>query len=875
MADTLENPYPEEYGFYRIGTPINLDTQKAAPDFPAFEMELLQGARCLDMSLNPTSSRRIQAGGSDIKSQDASGFSIDTACNVSTPWVDAALSFHMAKSENVATSGSSQTITAIARQESSIRLRMNAPSSLLLRCATDDFRAKVQAIREALQRRTSGDAGATSALADAVEAFYRRYGTGFVSKLVLGAIGVFKGTAVYSARAEETKKTFGGSASVSGCWGGVSAAAEYAKEHIGSNASGTFVAQSFAMPPGSEPARWVEGLLDTFEGMQLSQLSNLQAWKEPFDKPVASAKPPEIKARPPKDPLPEFSGGEIDDQLKNMELREREKAWSKDHPGTKPSAAEYRAWAQEIDEKAQQLKKAARDADDDAVVQLPDEARPAEEPAVAPGGAPALRSFLAAPGAAAGLRSARLAAATLVAPGGEPAGALAAGGGGAPGPQRARDLAAWPLAVADAPRRTGGVHPRSELLTLLAAPASPPPAEAEPPTSPAPAEEPAITSSDVHFGDYGVVGFEYTPWGEVFPELRNLGKGLTRARLTLRLAMAWVSTRHLLAQYLRFCARHFPEVSPEGLSAAATAFQGAIGDVTEELLAATRQNLPIASPRELERSFLARLERRRFDLQRHYEFLKDIYPWLKLIPFGVIPVYTANGSHRAQQYGSSDALALRIKEPGEPQFGAATLLERGALRLYPVLASSRAGEPRVFWTSREFPDASTVIGSSLCAPPARIDPDLPTWKAAGKISPGELLKRAHDWCESLHTELPQVQPAPEPGRLWTIGPNPVKGALEGGVPQVGLFSGCRGGKPVQLVQSIGVLVPGKEREQLKDLLQQLQSLAWRLEELHRVSFVPVDYTDARNAGDTFPGGGAMWFESRTDAILEAIRMLGQ
>ncbi|MGD8594740.1 MAG: hypothetical protein PVF82_18080, partial [Gammaproteobacteria bacterium] len=230
MNDDFRNPYPDEFGFFRIGTPINTDINRANPDCPAFEMSSLAAKNYILMDVNPTSAKKIQGGGCDTKSQNASAFSTDSQVNIKW-FVNASLSFHSNQSKNRATSKSTQTITAFAQQEMKICLRKNLTDKQLLKCATPGFREKLQRIRdEALARIESRDDG--EKLRAAYSEFYKVYGTGFVSKLVLGAIGVFKGWASYESSASEVSTNFGGGASIKGTFGGASTAVEYCQKNM-------------------------------------------------------------------------------------------------------------------------------------------------------------------------------------------------------------------------------------------------------------------------------------------------------------------------------------------------------------------------------------------------------------------------------------------------------------------------------------------------------------------------------------------------------------------------------------------------------------------------------------------------------------------
>ena len=78
--------------------------------------------------------------------------------------------------------------------KSEIALTDNLTIDTVLKCATPDFREKVIAIKTA---------DTLDKLKEAIANFYSRYGTGYISKLHLGSLGVFKGTATYSSTYKE------------------------------------------------------------------------------------------------------------------------------------------------------------------------------------------------------------------------------------------------------------------------------------------------------------------------------------------------------------------------------------------------------------------------------------------------------------------------------------------------------------------------------------------------------------------------------------------------------------------------------------------------------------------------------------------------
>lgn len=350
MSDSeFKNPYPEEFGYLRIGTPVNVNINRANPDYPAFDMGKLAAAGLLLTDVNTTSEHKIQGGGYDSKSQEAWGYSVSAQAGLNLGFINASLEFHLNQSSNTALNSNGQYLSAWARQTSGIKLRLNATEDEILSCATGDFHEKICAIRQA------GDAATlTAKLAE----FYARYGTGFVSELELGAMGVFRGSASYQSQAVETKLNTGGSVSVGAALGGASVAVDYAAQHMKSDAAGSFETRSFGMPDNSGAAIWAQGFESQFAGAQISKIMSLDAWTKGFDAPLAKAEKPDLpKKEPSKDPLPAYKIQTLDDAVKQMKIDNWREEWKKNHGGQEPAADEY---AKYVDT----LKSAARLSDD-------------------------------------------------------------------------------------------------------------------------------------------------------------------------------------------------------------------------------------------------------------------------------------------------------------------------------------------------------------------------------------------------------------------------------------------------------------------------------------------------------------------------------
>lgn len=350
---------PEEFGSYRIGTPVDADLGEVHWTRSAFDMGMLAGAHALNWNLNTEIHKTVQAGGYTAESQDTWAMAVDTSASVSfSPFSTVQASFHMARSSHNARRTSGQKITAIATQKGMVSI-VNPTRDLLLKCATDDFLASITRIFTCAEAaRTAAEAGeavagdAEKKLEDALVEFYRSYGTGFISALNLGAVGIFEGSIEYSSAFTQKNASYGGSLSVSGMGsgvgGGFSAAVEFASKCSQADAQAKLRCEMYGMPIGSAQAQWADKMMEAFDNQQLAKMSNLEAWQPAAEKLVAPhVAPPTIPERKPAPDVPKLPGVDIETQIKNMKLREFKESYRKQY-GHEPDAAKYEEWLKEL-----------------------------------------------------------------------------------------------------------------------------------------------------------------------------------------------------------------------------------------------------------------------------------------------------------------------------------------------------------------------------------------------------------------------------------------------------------------------------------------------------------------------------------------------
>lgn len=773
----FKNPYPPDFGYIRIGTPINADRNRVNPDCPAFDMGMLEKKGCLTKNVNTTAEHKIQAGGYDQKSQQAWGIGIETEAGLKTGYVDASLSFHINCSQNIAKSATHQNISAWAKKEDGIFLQMNISQEDLLACAMPDFREKVIAIREADTDRK---------METAVSNFFYTYGTGFVSKLYLGAFGVFKGTAYYDSNFDERKINTGGGASVSAVVGGASVAAEYTEKNMDSNAKGNFEAHSFCMPANSVESDWVNGFMMQFAGQQLSKLANQDAWKEAFDANIAKAEKPQIKEKNPNEkPIPPAKK-ELKEAI-NKSKRERFiEEYEKEH-GVAPPPGAYESFIAEL------KKKAASSASE-----INRGSKQVSSPNMLDG-----------------------------------------------------------LDINATISKKSSIHEGYFRDCKV---------------------NPPENIGDVDFGGYGVTGFEYTPWEKVLPELKGIEEMLTSSQVNIGYAMVWMSIRGLFGQYLTFCAE-YPEIAPQGIGPAARAYGLALDEMFDNIYETFKQNdFNSSLQQSLETTFREKLKKKGFCLFDHYQHLIDNYDWLKRVPFGAVALVPYNDVYYFELY-SFDSPNRRpsIKNIDNP---APILVEKGAIRLYPIISTDKEDKPYFVWVSaKPFDNGFRLefVGFSLhnYQPESSISSRRILATLANEETmhqnPWYRNTRPHKVSELEYVEevarsysnIVHILPLPETfeDKVWRL-----QKTKEGKQPDCLIFIVDGWNAPAMLLSGAGGEV----------VFSDPQPLSFKTEHSD-ILLVPIDYQALSLVKDgKVPSGGVpMWFEPRTDEIVEKLNELAK
>lgn len=385
-----------------------------------------------------------------------------------------------------------------------------------------------------------------------------------------------------------------------------------------------------------------------------------------------------------------------------------------------------------------------------------------------------------------------------------------------------------------------------------------------------PVQEPirraAVVPEDL--GHVGVVGYEYTSWGAVFPELKALTQAVTGKRVTFGLATAWLSQRHMVGQYLAFCGRRFPLLAIEGAAAAGNNLMDALDAVREQLPEILRGVHGTSDPTPvLERELRDRL---RLSLP-HYLFILENHAWLKHAPLGAVPVVSDGTRYRYQprrvdtSTATPRAAPIQTLSVGQNPFPAAALLANEALRLYPVITSSSSGKPAFLWVNVDL----VTLGQDETVRQVVASMQLPLSAAPGR-SWGMLRGAGEDpaavarrWRQQDAPGLWNGVPVRWEGDSWRSLWSCVDyaGDERSGIPKALLYPSAVAASGEGPGVEIEIACPDLPAEPAATLRPPHQTVD--------VLLVPVGYEDAKVV-DVVVGGEPMWPEPLTDRILSSL-----
>ncbi len=772
----FRNPYPESFGYLRIGTPVNVDISRPDTYGAALDMERLNGANLLRIDSGPTIEKEIQGSGFDEKAQNAWGTSGSVSGGYKGSFLDITAEFHWTVQQNISTSSGSQYVLARSKQKSGITLVDHPTQTQIYQCGTDGFREAIDNIVCAV----SDDPFDPGKVLKAINEFYRVYGTGFISKLELGALGVFEGSAQYSSKSDAERLDLGGSLSVSGFVGGASAAADFSKQKIAQNAKGTFMGHSFGVPVGSASERWASSYVDAFAGSQLLKLGQLEAWSAAFNAQIPVPKPPQFKEKPPHpEPIPTIPKGRVKDiegAIRKMQLD----AFAEDfmaHHGRQPSPDEYSAYLDQLQLVSQ-------------------------------------------------VNSGQI------------------------------NLVNIPPIDPQVHLRGNRAHPRYF-------------------QNPASIKDQNAVGNQMELGDYTVTGFDYRPWSDVLPFLKNIEEAITGTQVSLGLALVWLSIRRMMGQYLMYCSRYelppSPEgiefLAPEGTGVAANAYILSLQEMSDRIVHELQDPEsdwwdPSSVLQKMESEFQTVLKNNGFDFFPYYDLIKNNYDWLKRVPFGAIAVVPYRDRWYYQPYGYGLPKAINTS-PDSPSIGP-LLVKNDGLRFYPIIAKDKGDNPYFAWIGITVQDE--LSGASLTNYRRGLGPyhnfkfnvgsGMAVWREDGPGFVGTAGQIKYN------SDLVHIIPEkPYDGHSWRL-----KKAASGNSPDCVIVS--EPGYEIKHMCLSGVGLDFSFSDVPKGVVQEHKEIV----------LVPIDYDIIRVAfPDNTPiksGGVPMWFEPMTEMLLEKLNKLG-
>ena len=386
-----------------------------------------------------------------------------------------------------------------------------------------------------------------------------------------------------------------------------------------------------------------------------------------------------------------------------------------------------------------------------------------------------------------------------------------------------------------------------------------------------PKMSPPLDMDDVNFGGYGVTGFEYTPWEKVLPELKEIEETLTSSQVNMGYAMVWMSIRGLFGQYLTFCTQ-YPEIAPEGIGPTARAYGLALDEMFNCIYETLRENdFNPSLQQSLETTFREKLKEKGFCLFDHYQHLIDNYDWLKRVPFGAGDLIIFNkDDYLFETYLGPNVSIKNIDNP------APTLVEKGAIRLYPIISTDNAGKPYFVWVSALPIQEKDIMGFSLCNYIAKWSKP---WKSLFDSRGGMHVPPLDSSDDDLtrverlartNSNIVHILPLPEEfeSKVWHL-----QKTKEGKQPDC--LDVTFTIKTATTVSNYGIKMLSGTGKEMEFADPQTPSFSIKTEHLD-ILLVPIDYQAVSLAGDKVPSGGVpMWFEPRTDEIVEKLNELAK
>ncbi len=674
---TYDYDYPEEFGQLAIGVPINADKLTVMLSSRAFEEKALNDSGLLtDMESSGKAELHVWAGASDNKTQDTSGWNASASADLNFGIADFSAKFYVKETKNACKELTYAALAGMSLKENMllVLIKKGTPKQFYS-CTTEDFRIWFTALSDAAikadkaekavkaARAVTGadDAGdaenlkleldrAQASLNIALQNFYDRYGTGFVSGLKLRAYGIVEASWRRETGSNARDFVIGGGIGGSLLFVGFNAAGQYVETHLDKNITTELAVNVFGRPPQSPQYAWAENKANGINTPKdLEDFLKGDAWSPDAATKVGEPDNPTIDHHakaPDQVDVPELPGviGVLGNAIKRLQSKLLKNVKSRE-PAGQPAGGSGDP-AAIISGKQATLKAVAR-----GEITIND--------------------------ASAGQASGGDASGED-ASGGDPSGGDGSGGNASGGKDG-----------------DGGIPDKTALK----------------------------------LGGYVPFGYYYTPWEEIFPQLK-LALQCTPAQLLFGQSLVWYSIRDMFAQYLEFCGNfHGVTRNKHGdildVSVDASAFRAALDEVSNDLtrdLENAEGKTDFSFIDELEKKLRHRLDDdANFTLHDHYKFWLDNYHWLKQAPFGVVAVIQrgVDEDNQPQYYYQENPYPNNPMRDSTQPDGCALAINLSpaklirfskAYRLYPIISTDVDGDPHFAWVGAPSPLKSLPNG---------------------------------------------------------------------------------------------------------------------------------------------------------------------
>ncbi len=286
------NPFTSDFDELTIGTAINADRNELLHSV-AFKIGALEQEELLSVSKG-VADTSVWGTGATMESQEAWGWSVGAGVELNLGIIDALAKFHIVQTNNACTKSSDVKVRGTSTYRDAYIELLNGEREQLLQCATPLFRGLVKKVYDAAKALESQPANEalSDVLIEALMEFYGKFGTGFVDRIELQAVGVFEGTLHSDSNYAQSNLDIGGDFSLNLPGFSAGLAAKFCSQKTNATAATQFLTRAYGRPPGCGPHDWAMKFHDAFVQNGIVDCADPEVWKVPFDNaPTAPAEP--------------------------------------------------------------------------------------------------------------------------------------------------------------------------------------------------------------------------------------------------------------------------------------------------------------------------------------------------------------------------------------------------------------------------------------------------------------------------------------------------------------------------------------------------------------------------------------------------------